>query len=461
MGDSLLAQGCAYYQAGRLADAEAAFRALAAAGPADATALSNLGGVLNEQHRYAEGEATCRQALARCRDNPSAWSNLGVALHAEQRRDEAVAAYAEAIRRRPNDANTLTNLGVALTEQGRVALALQVHDAALSVAPGDADVRCNRALALLTAGQFARGFAENEWRWQARSMLPHGVPGPCWPGDDPAGRRVLLHCEGGFGDTLQFVRYAPMLAARGAVVLLRVKKALVRLLRRMPWAEEVVAESDPLPGFDVRCPLLSLPYHFGTTLQTVPADVPYLAVDRERAAAWRARLAGEALTVGLVWAGASRPGMAVAHAMDRRRSLPLAAFAPLGAVAGVRLVSLQAGEARGEARPPGLDLIDPMGKCLDFDDTAAIVAGLDLVISVDTAVAHLAGALGKPVWLLSRYDACWRWMHHRRDSPWYPGMRIYRQPAPAAWEPVLDELAADLGRAAAHASSSFAASGAK
>jgi Flp pilus assembly protein TadD len=472
MGDSLLARGCAHYAAGHLADAEAAFRALGAAEPGNSVALANLGGVLNEQHRYAEGEAACRQALARCRDNPSAWSNLGVALHAGQRRDEAVAAYAEALRRRQNDANTLTNLGVALTEQGRLAMALQVHDAALAVAPTDADVRCNRALALLTAGQLARGFAENEWRWQTRSMLPHGIPGPCWQGDDPAGRRVLLHCEGGFGDTLQFVRYVPLLAARGAVVVLRVQQALVRLIGRMPWAGEVVSEADPLPRFDVRCPLLSLPYHFGTTLETVPADVPYLAVDQERAAAWRAGLAGEGLKVGLVWAGASRPGMAVAHAMDQRRSLPLAAFAPLAVIPGVRLVSLQAGETRCEARPPGMALVDPMGACVDFDDTAAIVAGLDLVISVDTAVAHLAGALGKPVWLLSRYDACWRWMHDRRDSPWYPSMRIYHQPAPAAWEPVLEELAADLARAAArwdaegvppppHPSSSFAAATAK
>jgi hypothetical protein len=370
----------------------------------------------------------------------AAWGNLGTALHRQQRYDEAVAAYAEALRRNPNHVNACTNLGVALAEQGRMRLALVLHDAALALAPGNAAVRCNRALALLAAGDLARGFAEYEWRWQVPGMLPHGVAGPCWQGEDPAGRTILVHDEGGYGDTLQFVRYVPLLAARGARVVLCVQPPLVRLLARLPGPAVVLARGTEPPDYDLHCPMLSLPHGFSTTLESVPARVPYLPVDAAKAAAWRAKLAGAGLRVGVVWAGASRPGMAAMRAMDARRSLPAGALTALAGIAGVRFVSLQ----KDQVPPAQLDMADPMPDCADFDDTAAVVAGLDLVIAVDTAVAHLAGALGRPVWLLSRYDACWRWLHGRRDNPWYPGLRLYRQTAPGEWAPVLRELAADL-----------------
>jgi Flp pilus assembly protein TadD len=438
-GERLLAEGHAAYAAGRLAEAEAAFRALADRMPDDAEALSNLGAVLNAQQRHAEAEAACRAALSLQPAFWAAWGNLGTALHAQQRRGEAVAAYAEALRRNPGHVNACTNLGVALVEQGRLQAALAVHDAAVELAPEDAEVRCNRALALLAAGDFAHGFAEYEWRWQTPSMLPHGLTGPCWQGDDPAGRTILVHAEGGLGDTLQFVRYAPLLAARGARVVLRVQPPLVRLLRRMTGPVAVLSSDDAVPEYDLHCPMLSLPHRFATTLASVPSQVPYLAVDAAKAQTWQTRLDSNGLRVGLVWAGASRPGMAAAHAMNARRSMPAAALAPLAGIAGVRFVSLQQHQA-----PPWPGMANPMPDCTDFDDTAAVVAGLDLVISVDTSVAHLAGGLGRPVWLLSRYDQCWRWLHGRRDSPWYPGMRLYRQPEPGDWGTVLRAVADDL-----------------
>jgi hypothetical protein len=438
--DSHLAQGCAAFAAGRLTEAEAAFRGVLAAAPRDAEAMSNLGAVLNANHRPEQAEAACRGALAVQPGFWAAWGNLGTALHRQQRYDEAVAAYAEALRRNPNHVNACTNLGVALAEQGRMRLALVLHDAALALAPGNAAVRCNRALALLAAGDLARGFAEYEWRWQVPGMLPHGVAGPCWQGEDPAGRTILVHDEGGYGDTLQFVRYVPLLAARGARVVLCVQPPLVRLLARLPGPAVVLARGTEPPDYDLHCPMLSLPHGFSTTLESVPARVPYLPVDAAKAAAWRAKLAGAGLRVGVVWAGASRPGMAAMRAMDARRSLPAGALTALAGIAGVRFVSLQ----KDQVPPAQLDMADPMPDCADFDDTAAVVAGLDLVIAVDTAVAHLAGALGRPVWLLSRYDACWRWLHGRRDNPWYPGLRLYRQTAPGEWAPVLRELAADL-----------------
>jgi hypothetical protein len=446
--DPRLAQGCAAFAAGRLTEAEAAFRDMLAVAPDNAEAMSNLGAVLNATQRPAQAEAACRSAISAQPSLWAAWGNLGTALHRQQRYDAAVAAYAKALRCKPNDVNACTNLGVALAEQGRMRLALELHDAALALAPGNAAVRCNRALALLAAGELARGFAEYEWRWQVPGMPAHGVAGSCWQGEDPAGRTILVHDEGGYGDTLQFVRYAPLLAARGARVVLSVQPPLVRLLARLPGVAAVLARGTALPDYDLHCPMLSLPHCFATTLESVPAQVPYLMAEAAKAAGWRARLAGEGLRVGVVWAGASRPGMAAMHAMDARRSLPADALMALAGIAGVRLVSLQ----KDRTPPAGLDMADPMPECADFDDTAAVVAGLDLVIAVDTAVAHLAGALARPVWLLSRYDACWRWLHDRRDSPWYPGLRLYRQTAPGEWAPVLRAVATDLTALAAERS---------
>ena len=438
--DSRLAHGCAAFAAGRLEEAEAVFRGVLAAAPNDAEAMSDLGAVLNATQRHAQAEATCRGALSVRPAFWAAWGNLGTALHRQQRYGEAVAAYAEALRHNPNNVDACTNLGVALAEQGRMQAALAVHAAAVALAPHDPVVRCNRALTLLAAGDLARGFAENEWRWQVPGMLPHGVIGPCWQGEDLAGRTILVHDEGGFGDTLQFVRYVPLLAARGARVVLRVQPPLMRLLARLPGVAALLARGAEPPDYDLHCPMLSLPHSFATTLQTVPAQTPYLRADANKTAGWRARLTGAGLRVGVVWAGASRSAMTEAHAMDARRSLPADALALLAGIPGVLLVSLQ----KDQAPPAWPGMLDPMGECADFDDTAAVVAGLDLVIAVDTAVAHLAGALGRPVWLLSRYDACWRWLHGRRDSPWYPGLRLYRQAAPGEWAPVLASLAADL-----------------
>jgi hypothetical protein len=251
---------------------------------------------------------------------------------------------------------------------------------------------------------------------------------------------LLLHAEQGLGDTLQFIRYAPLVAARGIRTIIEVPQPLVRLVRAMAVPDARVVESGtPLPPADLRCPLLNLPLLFDTRLETIPAAIPYLTPDAAAVAHWRARLAGEArFKVGLVWAGSRRTDVAAAL-IDGRRSMRLDQMAPLAACAGVRFYNLQKGEPAGQlaAPPPGLDLIDPMDEMVDFADTAALIANLDLVISVDTSVAHLAGALGTPVWLLNRYDTCWRWLLNRDDSPWYPSLRQFRQPAPGDWDGVM------------------------
>ncbi len=443
----LLARGEQQVASGLLQDAAATYRSILANAPRDPVALSNLGAVLNAAKCHEAAEAVCRVALSVQPDYWAALGNLGTALHRQQRHDEAIAAYIAALKVNPTYADGLTNLGVALAERWRMADSLAVHDMAVLVAPEDAEIRCNRAIALLTAGDFARGFAENEWRWRTPAMAPHALGGPLWRGEDPAGKTILLHDEGGYGDTLQFARFAPLLAARGARVLLRIQHPLVRLLARSMPEVTVLSKNDPVPVHDLQCPMVSLPLGFAITVDTVPGTTPYVWAPPEGIAAWRARLGTgkPGLRVGLVWAGASRSHMPQAQAMDSRRSMALKQFAPLAEIPNIRLVSLQMGGGTEVAEAPqGLQLLDPMSEVSDFDDTAALVASLDLIISVDTAVAHLAGALGRPVWVLSRHDACWRWLAGRSDSPWYPTLKLFRQRQPGDWDSVMADVAVAL-----------------
>jgi hypothetical protein len=277
---------------------------------------------------------------------------------------------------------------------------------------------------------------------------------PQWRGETADGKILLIYAEQGFGDTLQFCRYGELAAARGLRVIMRVPKPLVRLLRSLSGVAQVIAEDEDLPAFDLQCPMLSMPLALATTPATIPSRIPYLAAEEAAVAAWQSRLAGSAPgpRIGLVWAGSARNTPALA-AVDRRRSIAPDRLAPLLDLQGLHFFSLQ---KDGPAGSPPLPLIDFMTEMQDFADTAALVANLDLIISVDTAAAHLAAALGKPVWLLNRFDSCWRWLTDRRDSPWYPTLRLYSQPRPGDWDAVIAELVRDL-RAWGDAASSLGA----
>jgi hypothetical protein len=389
----------------------------------------------------------------------------------EGRRDEAVAIFAALRARRPEDVGVALRLGVALLQLGRGVEAVRALEAAAALAPGVAevhawlgralalvhweqrgpeaigplrahlaaapgDVRRHMALAttLLSCGQLAEAWPHYAWRWLAYGAAADRVPDRPLERPDPAtwrGKRVLLFGEQGLGDSLQFLRYVPMVADRAGEVGLEVPGPLRLLAAGMDGR---VRLADGAAEWDVALPLLHLPWAFGTDLDSIPAAVPYLHAAPDAVAAWRARLAGlPGLKVGLVWAGEPRPDMPDAHRIDRRRSLPLAALAPLGGVAGVSLVSLQKGAGAAQAPPAGMVLHDWTDELGDFADTAALMQALDLVISVDTSPLHLAGALGRKVWLLDRYDSCWRWMRERDDSPWYPTLRRFRQSAPGEW----------------------------
>jgi hypothetical protein len=264
---------------------------------------------------------------------------------------------------------------------------------------------------------------------------PRGFSQPLWLGEPLNGSRILLHAEQGLGDAIQFARYAPMVAERGATVLLEVHRHLVRLMTTLPGVATVVARGQSLPAFDWQCPLMSLPLAFGTTVETIPTRVPYLAAQRDGPGPQRTTAAGTQ-SVGLVWAGSP------AHRRDQRRSIGLDLFTPLTQIDGLRWYSLQKGPAAAalSTPPPGLDLIDLARDIHDFADTAAIVANLDLVVTVDTSVAHLAGAMGKPVWILVPKPSDWRWMLDRDDSPWYPTARLFRQRTPGEWAPVVEQI---------------------
>jgi hypothetical protein len=297
---------------------------------------------------------------------------------------------------------------------------------------------------LLLAGELTEGWAQYEWRWRLKKQLKHVRPfkQPLWAGEETGGRVLLLHAEQGFGDTLQFCRYAPLVAARGHRVILEVQRPLAPLLTDLPGVERVISHGDPLPHFDLHCPMLSVPGILGTTADTIPSAVPYLAAEPAMVARWRERLAAlPGKKVGLVWAG--NPNMSA----DRRRSIELAQLASLADVPGVSFISLQKGSPalQAIAPPPGLVLHDWTVELSDFAATASLIEALDLVIGVDTSVIHLAGALGKPVWLLNRFDCCWRWLKGCDDSGWYPGLRQFRQSSPGTWAAPIAELQAALG----------------
>ena len=425
-------------------EAELAARVALRLSPEFADAHNSLGMAQHDLNRLAEAENSFRGAIRLRPDHDAAWINLGLVRQKFGALADAEACYREALRSGADYGQVGGNLGMVLLEQGRVAEAEAACREALHQRPDNAEATVNLAMVLLLTGRFEEGWAAYETRTAlAPSLAPDPSMAP-WTGRETiAGRTILLRAEQGLGDTLQFCRYAPLLADRGARVLLEVQQPLVRLLSSLRGVAAVVGIGEALPPADLWCSLMSLPFLCGTTLETIPSEIPYLSPDRSAQAIWGDRLAGlTGLRVGLVWGGGTRPDQPHAMAIDRRRSMPLADMAPFADVSGCHFLSLQLGDKAEQATRPlaGLNLLDPTASLEDFADTAALVANLDLVIAVDTSVAHLAGAIGTPVWLLNRFDTCWRWLLDRDDSPWYPGLRQFRQVRPGDWTGVIERV---------------------
>jgi hypothetical protein len=346
---------------------------------------------------------------------------------------------------RPDYAEAHSNLGVSWALSKQHAEAIREFDLALAIRPDFATAHMNHAIASLRDGDFQQGWQEYEWRWLCSNHRGRRLRSPLWLGQSMPGGTVLLQSEQGLGDTIQFIRYAPLLKHRCGRVILQCHKSLKRLLERCPGIDEIVGREKTVPKHDAQSLLLSLPRVFGTNLATIPAPIPYLFADENLIRQWRERFGSIAgFKVGIAWQGSST------YASDVFRSVALRCFAPLARVPGVQFVSLQKGKATVQIREMAgaLSVVD-LGEGLDttsgpFMDTAAIMHHLDLVISSDTSLVHLAGAMGRPVWVALGYSADWRWLDQREDCPWYPTMRLFRQSRLSAWEELFERIANDL-----------------
>jgi tetratricopeptide (TPR) repeat protein len=434
--------------AGRLAEAEESYRRAVELQPGHARAHNNLGCVLHMQGKLDAALAEYRKALDLDPALPQANQNYASIARDGEALQRAAQSYLRQTQASPRDAMAFTDLGNTWRELGRHREALAAYDRALSIDPDLAEAHFSRSFVLLLLGDYSAGWKDYEWRWRipAFNAPARRFAQPTWDGREIAGGTLLLHAEQGLGDTLQFVRYAPLVARRCAKVVLECQPELLGLMRSVRGVGQVLAQGDPLPPFGAHAPLMSLPQVFDTTLQTVPWDGPYVHADAQRVAQWRdavrEQVAG--LKVGLVWAG--RPQ----QWDDRKRSIALDMLAPL-AREGVTFYSLQKGEAAAQASapPPGMRLIDLTARIHDFSDTAALASLLDLVITIDTSVAHLGGAMGIPTWILTAHAPDWRYHLERSDNPWYPGTRLFRQERDGDWSGAIAAVAAELAQLAA------------
>jgi tetratricopeptide (TPR) repeat protein len=477
-------RGNALQALGRPQEALASYDAAIAIRPDYAEAFNNRGAVLLALGRHREALASCERALAlrpgyaealthggdallamnrpedalACFERACALKpdftrvlSLGNAQQALGRHEGALASYDKALSMRPDDVGALSNRGNALQALHRHREALQSYARAIELKPTDVQAHWNEALARLAIGDFERGWEQYEWRWQNLDpqLTQRYRERPVWLGrEDIAGKTLLVYPEQGFGDAIQFVRYVPLVHARGARVVVACHRKLARLFRTVTGVETVLAPEQPVPPIDYCTALMSLPLALRTRLETIPAQVPYVSADPGEIAQWRQGVAGadDRLKVGFVWEGNPE------FPASRAKACPLEQFASLFAVSGCAFFSVQTGNAATALQPylaSGQPVAD-LGVALDsFSDTAAAVCALDLVITIDTAVAHLAGALGKPVWILLPYAADWRWLLDREDSPWYPTARLFRQPAPGEWGGVMERVAKELAHLAA------------
>ncbi len=463
---------------GRLEGAIRCFQKAVQINPSNAVHYKCLGNALREKGELDESLELLQQALDRFPDDPETFYSLGAVLKTKGRLDEAVVCYEKAIRLNPGlpqtyynlgnlfkakrlfeaakeqfqkalqldprFAEAYNNLGATLKETGAINDALVMYRKALEINPNFPEARWNMGLTFLLSGKLIEGWEGYEYRWEKPDYIKYKRQflKPMWQGEKLSGKRILLHAEQGYGDTLQVIRYVPLLVSENVEVFVECPRDLKSLISRSNGISRVIARGEPLPEFDIHCPLMTLPKIFGTTLESIPQTIPYLSVDKDLVRAWQLRLNSEAKKwkVGLVWAGNPE------HLNDRNRSCSLEILSPLLQIKNVQFFSLQKGRGseKDDRSSRDLGLFDLTAYIRDFSDTAALIKNLDLVVSVDTAVAHLAGAIGKRVWTLLPYNPDWRWLLERKDSPWYPTMCLYRQSTPGDWMGVIQRVKEDL-----------------
>jgi len=427
--------GNALQDQGQLAEAITAFQHALSLNPQFCQVYNNLGKALKEQKQPADAIACFQQALFLNPNDVHAHNNLGGVLKEQGNLTEAMLYIQRALALNPNNADTYNNLATIWTEQNKLDKAIECYLKALRINPNLPDFHFNYGTLLLKKGDLITGWLKYEWRLKIKTGKYPQLKQPLWEGNPLAGRRLLVHWEQGFGDIIQFVRYLPLI--KGGTVILAIQSPLKQLLNGLPGVDLLIVKSydnEPDIAYDVWIPLLSLPNLFATTLDTIPASIPYLYPDSQKVEKWRTRFESARFKIGLVWSGNPK------FQYNRNRSASLAHFAPLASVQNISLFSLQKGEAAKQPIPEGMEMIPLTEELEDFSDTAAAINCLDLVISTDTAVPHLAGALGKPVWLLLHFASDWRWLLERNDNPWYPTMRLFRQAAPGDWASVFQQV---------------------
>jgi hypothetical protein len=430
-----------FHSEGRLPEAVAACRQALKASPNHPAVLHLLGVVLGRMGRSAESVECLQLAVRGQPESAMLRQNLGVALMNIGRLTDAEAELRTAVRLDPNLAAAQNNLGIALKDQGKYDQALELYRTAIRLKPDYADAHWNLALVLLRMGQFKEGLIEYEWRTKVRTLKPlPPLKQIRWNGQPLAGKSIVLYPEQGFGDAIQFIRYLPLIEQRGGRVVVAVAPELRRIFDRSYPSVQMVNFGSQFPAVEMECPLVSLPLAFSTDLNSIPAQIPYLKTDPALVEKWQARLGNREgkLRVGISWAG--NP----AHHNDRNRSMIPADLLSLAETKHATFYSLQKDKGPAKTLPPALDLIDLIPELTDFAETAAMIQNLDLVISVDTAVAHLAGAIGKSVWVLLPLVPDWRWMQDRPDTPWYPTMRLFRQRSIGDWSAVIQDVNAAL-----------------
>jgi Tfp pilus assembly protein PilF len=472
----LLQTAVASHRGGDLQAAEPLYRKVLGAQPRNPDALYLLGLVTQATRRYAESAELFQRAVDEQPNNtkylinlglssggmglgqteraidalrkavaidpniPEAWSNLGNEFRNSAKFEEAIECYEKALQLRPNFADAQCNIGVALQEtRPTLQPAIEAFEKAIAMDHNFATAHWNLGFSLLLLGEFSRGLAEYEWRWKTGTVvIPRQIRRPQWGGELLNCRRIFLHAEQGLGDTIHMSRYVPLVSQRGGTVILECPAPLIPLLKKLPGMAEIIAAGERPPDFDVHCPLMSLPLVFKTTVETIPANVPYLQPEENLRADWARRIPADPNRprVGLVWAG--QPG----NKNDRNRSIRLEQLASLAEAKNARFYSVQKGAASEQTKnpPAGMTITDFTADIHTFADTAAMAANLDLIITVDTSVAHVGGAIGTPVWILIPYRPDWRWMLDRDDSPWYPTMRIFRQKTRGDWGEVIERV---------------------
>ncbi len=431
--------GLVLRQHGKLEEAKSHYERAVTLRPDYAEAFNNLGVLLRQLGNLDDSVARFEKLLALRPNSAEAFDNLGNTLRDLGRLEGSVASHQRAIQLRPDLAKAHNNLGYTLRKQGKLAEARQSSNRALALDPQSVDIRWNLCLLDLLEGNYAAGWSGYEIRHQRKENRPRNFPQPIWRGEPLNGARILLHAEQGLGDSLQFLRYVPMVHAAGGKVILSVPSTLARLAANLPGVDTLTIDDEIPPAFDRHCPLMSLPLAFKTTLDSIPGHVPYLTVPQEALrAASNLHWPSAKRRVGLVWSGNPK------CTEDQIRSMPLSNLQPLLNLEGLHFFSLQLGPAAAQRDAIQTPIVDLRPAIKDLADTAALMTHLDLIVTVDTSIAHLAGALAKPTWVLLPSAPDWRWLMHREDTPWYPTMRLFRQPTFGDWDTVIAQLRHEL-----------------